>query len=128
MGLRAGAGRAVAPVPLAEQIDAKIAQLRAAGVIPGRLHREYRAANGDPVTNEDYPGCRQHPKKSGRAADCFWVVKVAPNGPPAHRLVNGLNGYRVMAEEAKRLGLDPGGLWRKFPDWPHVQLRPGPAP
>jgi peptidoglycan L-alanyl-D-glutamate endopeptidase CwlK len=30
--------------------------------------------------------------------------------------------YRVLAEEAKKLGLDPGFLWPSFPDAPHVQL------
>jgi peptidoglycan LD-endopeptidase CwlK len=30
-------------------------------------------------------------------------------------------GYRVMAEEAKKLGLEPGFYW-KFRDAPHVQL------
>ena len=107
-----------------EQIDAKVAQLRAAGA-------DYLAdcivnvgpQNGDPVTNA-VPGLSWH--QWGEAADCFWVVKGSAEWS-TKRLFNGLNGYRVMAEEAKRLGLDPGGLWRKFPDWPHVQLRPEPS-
>lgn len=92
-----------------EQIDAKVAQLHAAGA-------DYLAdcivrvgpQNGDPVTNA-VPGLSWH--QWGEAADCFWVVKGDAEWS-TKRLVNGLNGYRVMAEEAKKLGLDPGGAHR----------------
>ncbi len=30
--------------------------------------------------------------------------------------------YTILAEEAERLGLEPGLRWRSFPDAPHVQL------
>lgn len=30
--------------------------------------------------------------------------------------------YRVLAEEAKAVGLEPGFFWKSFPDAPHVQL------
>ena len=117
-------GADVLGIDLAEK-SLKVAQLHAAGA-------DYLAdcivrvgpQNGDPVTNA-VPGLSWH--QWGEAADCFWVVKGDAEWS-TKRLVNGLNGYRVMAEEAKRLGLDPGGLWRKFPDWPHVQLRPEPSP
>lgn len=31
--------------------------------------------------------------------------------------------YRVLAEEAVKLGLEPGFYWKSFPDAPHVQLK-----
>ena len=108
-----------------EQIDAKVAQLHAAGA-------DYLAdcivrvgpQNGDPVTNA-VPGLSWH--QWGEAVDCFWVV----NGQAvwsSKQLVNGLNGYQVMVAEAKKLGLTPGGGWTSFKDWPHVQLRPDASP
>ena len=108
-----------------EEIDVKVAQLRSAGA-------DYLAdclvkvgpQHGDPVTNA-IPGLSWH--QWGEAVDCFWVVKGAAEWS-TKRLLNGLNGYRVMAEEAKKLGLDPGGWWKRFPDWPHVQLRSDPSP
>jgi peptidoglycan L-alanyl-D-glutamate endopeptidase CwlK len=30
--------------------------------------------------------------------------------------------YRVLAEEAKAIGLEPGFYWKSFPDAPHCQL------
>ncbi len=30
--------------------------------------------------------------------------------------------YRVLAEEAKAIGLEPGLYWQSFPDAPHVQI------
>lgn len=30
--------------------------------------------------------------------------------------------YRILAEEAKAMGLEPGFFWKNFPDAPHVQL------
>jgi len=44
------------------------------------------------------------------------------------RLVDGLNGYKVYAQEATNLGITAGGLWRTLKDWPHVQLRAASSP
>jgi D-alanyl-D-alanine carboxypeptidase len=30
--------------------------------------------------------------------------------------------YAVLKEEAEKLGLESGGSWKSFKDWPHVQL------
>lgn len=30
--------------------------------------------------------------------------------------------YRILAEEATKLGLEPGFYWKSFPDAPHVQI------
>ena len=51
----------------------------------------------------------------------FWLVAARRNGPL--KLVDGVNGYRVYADEAEAVGLTPGGHWTSFKDWPHVQLR-----
>jgi peptidoglycan L-alanyl-D-glutamate endopeptidase CwlK len=32
------------------------------------------------------------------------------------------NSYKILAEEAKKLGLEAGFYWKGFPDAPHVQL------
>ena len=42
--------------------------------------------------------------------------------------VGGINGFRIYAEQAMVLGLDPGGLWKSLKDWPHVQLRSASSP
>lgn len=108
-----------------EQIQAKMAELRQAGA--GYLAdciQKVGPQNGDPVTNAA-PGLSWH--QWGEAVDCFWLVDGQAEWS-TKRLVKGLNGYRVMAEEAQALGLTPGGLWTKFPDWPHVQLRPDASP
>lgn len=108
-----------------EQILAKIAELRKVGA--GYLAdciEQVGPQHGDPVTNA-VPGLSWH--QWGEAVDCFWLVDGEAEWS-TKRLVKGVNGYRLMAEEAQALGLTPGGLWTKFPDWPHVQLRPDASP
>ena len=80
--------------------------------------------SGDPVTNAP-PGLSWH--QWGEAMDCFWVVDGSAEWS-TRRLVAGVNGYQVYAEEAKRLGLTPGGYFRSLKDWPHVQLRTDSSP
>jgi peptidoglycan L-alanyl-D-glutamate endopeptidase CwlK len=75
--------------------------------------------HGDPVTNS-ISGLSWH--QWGEALDCFWVV----NGKAVWSIttvVNGLNGFMVYADEAKKLGLDAGLFWASLQDAPHVQLR-----
>ena len=71
------------------------------------------------------PGLSWH--QWGEAIDSFWVVDGAAEWSTTKQ-IDGQNGYRVYAEEASKLGLDAGGLWRRFKDWPHVQLRSEPSP
>lgn len=75
---------------------------------------------GRHVTNA-LPGNSWH--QWGEGMDCFWEVEAGTAEWSTTRLVNGKNGYRVYADEADRLGLDAGGHWSRFKDWPHVQLR-----
>jgi peptidoglycan L-alanyl-D-glutamate endopeptidase CwlK len=80
--------------------------------------------HGEPVTNS-IPGLSWH--QWGEALDCFWVVDGKAVWDTA-KVVNGLNGFMVYADEAKKLGLDAGLFWSSFQDSPHVQLRKAPSP
>jgi peptidoglycan LD-endopeptidase CwlK len=103
-----------------ETILAKIQELRSKGAdFLAHCIETVGPQHGDPVTNS-IPGYSWH--QWGEALDCFWVV----NGEAVWsltKLVNGLNGFKVYAEEAKRIGLDAGFFWKRFKDAPHVQLR-----
>lgn len=103
-----------------EEIARKIAQLRDGGApfLAFCLDR-VGPQSGRPVTGA-IPGLSWH--QWGEALDCFWLVDGAAEWS-ANRLVSGVNGYRVYAEEARRLGLTAGGFWQSLKDWPHVQLR-----
>lgn len=108
-----------------EQINAKIAEFRAAGA-PFLAASLVKAGpqNGDPVTNAA-PGLSWH--QWGEAADCFWLVDGKAEWS-TKRLINGRNGYQVFANIAQAEGLTAGGLWSSFKDWPHVQLRKAGSP
>jgi hypothetical protein len=79
---------------------------------------------GDPVTNAA-PGLSWHQWKE--AVDSFWFANGKAEWS-ATKKINGLNGYRVYAEEAEKLGLTAGGLWTSLKDWPHVQLKSAHSP
>lgn len=79
---------------------------------------------GDPVTKA-IPGLSWH--QWGEAVDCFWVVNNKAVWD-LETVVNGLNGFMVYANEAKKLGLDAGLFWNNFKDSPHVQLRKASSP
>ena len=71
-----------------------------------------------PWRTNAFPGNSWH--QWALAEDDYWLV----NGSAiwsSRKKVNGLNGYKVWAEEAARVGLRSLG---KMGDWPHVQ---GPA-
>jgi peptidoglycan LD-endopeptidase CwlK len=80
--------------------------------------------HGDHVTNA-LPGMSWH--QFGEALDCVWIVGNKMEWSLT-RQVNGLNGYMVYANEAKKLGLDAGLLWNSFQDAPHVQFRKASSP
>lgn len=103
-----------------EEVLAKIQELKSNGA-PFLAHciESIGPQNGPDVTNA-IPGYSWH--QFGEAMDCFWVV----NGKAVwdlKTLVNGKNGYAVYADEATKLGLDAGFLWKRLKDSPHVQLR-----
>jgi peptidoglycan L-alanyl-D-glutamate endopeptidase CwlK len=74
--------------------------------------------DGNDVTNSP-PGLSWH--QWGESVDCFWLVNNKANWS-TQKLINGVNGYHVYTEEAVKVGLHPGGIWKKK-DWPHVQIR-----
>jgi peptidoglycan LD-endopeptidase CwlK len=67
------------------------------------------------------PGLSWH--QWGESIDCLWVVEGEAEWSTT-RMVNGLNGYQVYTEEARKLNLTPGGMFKRFKDFPHVQFRP----
>lgn len=66
------------------------------------------------------PGVSWH--QWGEAVDCFWLIDGYAEWS-SRKLVNGRNGFHVYADEAARLGMQPGGHWSRFKDWVHVQFR-----
>ena len=108
-----------------EQIRAKIKEFRQADAhFLADCLEKAGPQNGRHVTNAP-PGLSWH--HWGEAVDSFWLVDSEAEWS-ATKKVNGLNGYRVYAEEAEELGLTAGGLWTNFKDWPHVQLQAAPSP
>ncbi len=108
-----------------KEIKPKINHLRSSGLmfIPECLIT-VGPQNGPPVTNA-LPGLSWH--QWGESGDCVWIDNDKVNWSTT-QLINGTNGYKIYAEEARKLGLTAGGYWRDFPDWPHVQLRADASP
>lgn len=103
-----------------EEIQAKIAEFERAGaVFLTHCLRSVGPQHGAHVTDTP-PGFSWH--QWGEALDCFWVVEGKAEWS-TQKLVNGVNGYRVFADEAEGVDLTAGGHWKRFKDWPHVQLR-----
>ncbi len=108
-----------------EEIERRISELRSGGApFLARCLEAAGTRNGAHVTHS-IPGLSWH--QWGEAVDSFWVVDGRAEWSTV-RKVDGVNGYQVYAEEAAKLGLDAGGRWRRFKDWPHVQLRPSSSP
>src|SRR5215831_5272277 len=109
----------------AEEIQKKIADLKSKGAdFLAFCIESVGPQSGPPITNA-IPGLSWH--QWGEAVDCMWVVNGQSEWSTTKK-VNGQNGYAVYAEEANKLDLTPGGLWKKLKDWPHVQLRPAASP
>ena len=103
-----------------EEIREKVAEFRDGGAnFLAYCLESVGPQHGAHVTNAP-PGFSWHQWRE--AVDCFWVVDRKTEWSTIKR-VDGLNGYRVYAEEAANLGLSAGGLWTSFKDWPHVQFR-----
>src|SRR5436190_15319162 len=92
-----------------QEIDEEIQRLRQGGA-DFLVHclESVGPQHGDPVTNA-LPGYSWH--QWAEAVDCFWVVAGKAEWS-AQRVVGGINGYKVYAEEAVKLGLNAGGRWR----------------
>jgi peptidoglycan L-alanyl-D-glutamate endopeptidase CwlK len=76
-----------------------------------------------PKATGSIPGYSWH--NWGEAIDCVWVVDKKQEWSTT-RLVNGVNGYKLYADIAEKMGLTHGlrrGHENEW-DWVHVQLRP----
>ena len=103
-----------------EQIAAKIAELTLAGApFLASCIDSVGPQSGPPVTNA-IPGLSWH--QWGEAVDCAWVV-AGKTEWSTQKKIEGINGYAIYAKEARKAGLDSGGLWQSLKDWPHVQHR-----
>lgn len=108
-----------------EEIQLKIADLRQKGArYLVRCLEEAGSQHGPHVTDA-LPGFSWH--QWGEAVDCFWLVDQKAEWS-TRRLVDSRNGYQHYASAAAGLQLTAGGLWARFKDWPHVQLRPDNSP
>lgn len=97
------------------------AELREAGApwLASQLGEEW-AKTGPAVTNA-LPGMSWH--QWGEAIDCFVL------GADGKAIWDSRHAsYRIYAEEAQKLRLEAGGLWTRFPDAVHVQLRAAQSP
>ncbi len=103
-----------------DTIRAKVGALRDAGAdFLAHCLESVGPQHGDPVTNA-LPGLSWH--QWGEALDCFWVVDGEAEWS-TQRKVDGVNGFRVYAEEARKQGLTAGAFFTSIKDFPHVQLR-----
>jgi hypothetical protein len=103
-----------------EDIEAKIRELETKGApFLADCIRSVGPQHGKHVTDTP-PGISWH--QWGEALVCFWLVNGKAEWS-TRKLVNGLNGYQVYADEAEAIRLTAGGHWKSFKDWPHVQLR-----
>lgn len=108
-----------------EEIKKKVAELKAKGcAFLAYCITSVGPQSGPPIT-KSIPGLSWH--QWGEALDCFWLVNSKAVWDDA-LLVNGKNGYKVYAAEAKKAGLEAGAYWTNFPDTPHIQLRATSAP
>ncbi len=82
---------------------------------------DVRLAKTGPAVTNALPGMSWH--QWGEAIDCF---ALGANGKAIWDSRDA--AYRVYAEEAKKLGLEAGALWPRFPDAVHVQLRKASSP
>ena len=108
-----------------EEVEAVGRHLRQAGAYYlAEVLVDCGPCHGPPVTKA-LPGLSWH--QWGEAADCLWIVNGVAEWSLT-RVVARDNGYLALARKAEAAGLTPGGLWRRFPDFPHVQMRPEASP
>ena len=108
-----------------EEIRTKMAELRdkSAPFLADCIDRA-GPQHGAEVTKA-VPGLSWH--QWGEAVDCFWVVDGRAEWS-TRKLIDGVNGYQVLADVGEAVGLTAGGHWPRFKDWPHLQLRPANNP
>ena len=108
-----------------EEISAAVKRLQDAGAqYLAKVLCDVGPCHGMHVTNS-LPGLSWH--QWGEAVDCFWAVNGKAEWSSSI-IIDGVNGYVMMANEAEKIGLTAGGRWPKFKDWPHVQMRVSGSP
>lgn len=108
-----------------EEIRAAVAHLKQAGAyFLAEVLERVGPCHGPPVTKA-LPGLSWH--QWGEAADCLWIVDGVAEWSLT-RIVARDNGYLALARTAEAAGLEAGGTWTRFPDWPHVQKRKQASP
>lgn len=79
-----------------------------------------------PIITNALPGCSWH--QWGEAVDCYWLL----NGSKIWDTITvnnaGINGYKLYADVALKLGLDAGYYWQGIVDAVHVQLKKEASP
>lgn len=76
------------------------------------------------ITNA-IPGLSWH--QYGLAVDCVWILDSNACWDNKN-LYNGINGYEVLAMEAKKQGIWSGHTWNDFQDSGHLQANSHPSP
>ncbi len=72
------------------------------------------------------PGCSWH--QWGEAMDCYWLYNGQKIWDLSYLDADNRNGYKVYAEEARKLGLEAGYFWERIQDGVHIQLRKEASP
>ncbi len=86
---------------------------------------EHAAPSFGSIVTRALPGLSWH--QWGEAVDAYWRVDDRAEWSST-KMINGLNGYVVYAEEGIKNGLTAGGHFKSLKDWPHLQLSPAPEP
>lgn len=105
-------------------INAKVRELKALGCgFLAKCIEEAGPQQGNVVTNA-LPGQSWH--QWGYACDFYWEkTKGNVCWSTNEKDANGLNGYQVLQEEARKIGLYGVTLGNGVVDWPHVQCVSG---
>ncbi len=103
-----------------QEINDKIQELKSKGAhFLVNCLESVGSQSGRHVTNA-IPGLSWH--QWGEALDCFWLIDGKAEWSTTKK-IEGRNGYKFYADAAEDLELVAGGHWRRFKDWPHVQLK-----
>ncbi|MBP7003651.1 MAG: M15 family metallopeptidase [Amaricoccus sp.] len=103
-----------------EEIAAAVLRLKQGGAPFLAETLESVGPQNGPEVTKALPGLSWH--QWGEAVDCFWAVNGKAEWSSS-KIIDGVNGYKEYARRVKQAGLDAGGLWPSFKDWPHAQFR-----
>lgn len=107
------------------EVKNAVTKLKTAGATGLSMILERAPVQNGRIVTQALPGSSWH--NYGEAVDCFWDH----NGKAIwsdKELINGINGYEIYAEEARKLNMNSGFYWTRFKDSPHVQMRDTSSP